>query len=51
EGLAKVYHPYLNKCPSQNILKQAEAEARQQKIGIWGDGKFVNPWNYRQTNK
>lgn len=51
EGLAKVYHPYLNKCPSQNILKQVEAEARQQKIGIWGDGKFVNPWNYRQTNK
>lgn len=31
EGLAKVYHPYLNKCPSQNILQQAETEARQQK--------------------
>jgi endonuclease YncB( thermonuclease family) len=51
EGLAKVYHPYLNKCPSQNILQQAEAEARQQRIGIWGDSKFVNPWNYRQANK
>ena len=51
EGLAKLYHPYLNKCPSQNILQQAEAKARQQRIGIWGDSKFVNPWNYRQANK
>ncbi|MFM6623738.1 MAG: thermonuclease family protein [Dolichospermum sp.] len=51
EGLAKIYHPYLNKCPSQNILQQAEAKARQQRIGIWGDGKFVDPWDYRQANK
>jgi endonuclease YncB( thermonuclease family) len=51
EGLAKVYHPYLNKCPSQNILQQAEAEARQQRIGIWGDRKFVDPWDYRKANQ
>jgi micrococcal nuclease len=51
EGLAKVYHPYLNKCPSQNILQQAEAQARQQRIGIWGDRKFVDPWDYRKANQ
>ncbi|BCL35374.1 thermonuclease family protein [Nostoc sp. MS1] len=47
EGLAKVYRPYLNRCPSKEIVQQAEAKAQQQKLGIWGDPKFVNPWEYR----
>ncbi|WP_066423952.1 thermonuclease family protein [Anabaena sp. 4-3] len=51
EGLAKVYRPYLNKCPSKDLVQQAEALAQQQKIGIWGDAKFVNPWEYRSFNK
>ncbi len=48
EGLAKVYRPYLNKCPSKDLVQQAEAEAQQQKRGIWGDAQFVNPWEYRR---
>ncbi|WP_413173316.1 thermonuclease family protein [Anabaena azotica] len=51
EGLAKVYRPYLSKCPSKDIVQQAEAQAQQQKIGIWSDAKFVDPWNYRKVNK
>ncbi len=51
EGLAKVYRPYLNKCPSKDLVQQAEAEAQQQKRGIWGDAKFVNPWEYRSLSK
>lgn len=51
EGLAKVYRPYLNKCPSKDLVQQAEAEAQQQKRGIWGDAKFVNPWEYRSLGK
>jgi len=51
EGLAKVYRPYLNNCPSKDLVQQAEAEAQQQKRGIWGDAKFVNPWEYRRFNK
>ncbi|BAY08076.1 nuclease [Calothrix sp. NIES-2098] len=51
EGLAKVYRPYLNKCPSKELVQQAEAEAQQQKRGIWGDAKFVNPWEYRSLSK
>ncbi|MBW4613872.1 MAG: thermonuclease family protein [Desmonostoc vinosum HA7617-LM4] len=51
EGLAKVYRPYLNKCPSRDVVQQAEAEARQQRMGVWGDRKFVNPWEYRSVNK
>jgi micrococcal nuclease len=51
EGLAKVYRPYLNKCPSKDVVQQAEAQAKQQRIGIWGDQKFVDPWDYRRENK
>lgn len=51
EGLAKVYKPYLKNCPSANIVQQAEAEAKQGKKGVWGDTKFVDPWDYRRDNK
>ncbi|QLE56770.1 thermonuclease family protein [Nostoc sp. TCL26-01] len=51
EGLAKVYRPYLNKCPSKDLVQQAEAKAQQQKLGIWGDAEFTNPWEYRSFNK
>ncbi|BDI15263.1 hypothetical protein ANSO36C_10650 [Nostoc cf. commune SO-36] len=51
EGLAKVYRPYLNKCPSKDLIQQAEAEAKEQRLGIWSDTKFVNPWEYRTLSK
>ncbi|MEH2349040.1 MAG: thermonuclease family protein [Nostoc sp.] len=51
EGLAKVYRPYLNKCPSKDLVQQAEAEAKQQRLGVWSDTKFVNPWEYRSLSK
>ncbi len=51
EGLAKVYRPYLNKCPSKDLVQQAEAEAKQQRLGVWSDAKFVNPWEYRSLYK
>ncbi|MTJ49406.1 thermonuclease family protein [Dolichospermum sp. UHCC 0259] len=51
EGLAKVYRSYLSKCPSKDIVQQAEAQAQQQKIGVWSDKKFVDPWDYRKANK
>ncbi|GCL36146.1 thermonuclease family protein [Anabaena aphanizomenioides LEGE 00250] len=51
EGLAKVYRPYLTKCPSKDIIQQAEAQAQQQKLGVWNDRKFVDPWEYRKFRK
>ncbi|AUT03304.1 nuclease [Nostoc sp. CENA543] len=51
EGLAKVYRPYLNKCPSKDLVQQAEAQAQQQRIGIWGDTDFTDPWQYRSVSK
>jgi len=51
EGLAKVYRLYLNKCPSRNLVQQAETQAQQQRIGVWGDTKFTNPWEYRSFSQ
>ncbi|WP_353929438.1 thermonuclease family protein [Okeanomitos corallinicola TIOX110] len=51
EGLVKVYRTYLNKCPSKDILQQAETQAKQQKVGVWSDKKFVDPWEYRKLSK
>jgi len=51
EGLAKVYRPYLSKCPSKDIVQQAEAQAKQQRIGVWSDQKFIDPWEYRKAKK
>ncbi|NWF57746.1 MAG: thermonuclease family protein [Fischerella sp.] len=51
EGLALVYRPYLNKCPSKKIIQQAEVQAKQQQRGIWSDSKFTPPWEYRALNR
>lgn len=51
EGLALVYRPYLNKCPSRNIIEQAEVQAKNSKRGVWSDSKFVKPWEYRSLYK
>ncbi|MBW4633998.1 MAG: thermonuclease family protein [Iphinoe sp. HA4291-MV1] len=51
EGLALVYRSYLNKCPSKDIIQQAETEARDSRRGVWSDSKFVKPWEYRSLYK
>jgi endonuclease YncB( thermonuclease family) len=51
EGLALVYRPYLKNCPSAAVVEQAEAEAKQQRRGVWSDAKFVQPWEYRSSKR
>ncbi|MBD2664188.1 nuclease (SNase domain protein) [Richelia sinica FACHB-800] len=51
EGLAKVYRPYLRKCPSKDIVEAAETQAQKRKIGIWSDPQFIDPWQYRKLSK
>jgi len=48
EGLAIVYRPYINNCPSRQLIEAAEASAKKQKRGLWGDSKFVPPWDFRK---
>ncbi|MBV9385318.1 MAG: thermonuclease family protein [Chroococcidiopsidaceae cyanobacterium CP_BM_ER_R8_30] len=51
EGLAVVYTQFIKNCPDASPVKQAEAEAKQQKVGIWGDRRFVTPSEWRRQNK
>jgi micrococcal nuclease len=51
EGLAMVYRPYLKNCPSADIVQSAEAKAKKNRRGIWGDTKFLPAWEFRRSNK
>ena len=51
DGLAMVYQAYLKNCPSAAVVQQAEAEAKKSRRGVWGDSKFVEPWDYRRISK
>lgn len=48
EGLALVYRPYLKNCPSATTIEQAEASAKSQRLGVWSDSRFIEPWQYRK---
>lgn len=51
EGLVIVYRQYIKNCPSAAVVEQAEAEAKKSKRGVWGDSKFVEPWEWRSKSK
>lgn len=51
EGLAVVYTQYIKNCPDATSVKQAEAEAKQQQVGVWGDRQFITPSKWRQQNQ
>jgi micrococcal nuclease len=48
EGLVMVYRPYLKNCPSASAIEQAEADAKKNRRGVWGDSKFVPAWEFRK---
>lgn len=49
-GQAYVYHQYLNNCPNATALKQAEAIAQQQRVGVWS-ANYQKPWDYRRSKR
>ena len=51
EGLVQVYKPYLKNCPSASVVQQAEADAKQRSVGVWGDKKYVSAWEWRSSKK
>lgn len=49
EGLAVVYREYLNGCPSnRNQYLQAEQQAKQQRLGLWGQRRVCLPKDFRR---
>ena len=51
EGLAMVYRKYIKNCPSAALVEQAESQAKQQQLNIWGDSQFTPPWEWRHNRK
>jgi len=51
EGLAVVYQQYIRNCYSAAAVEQAEAQAKRQRAGVWGDSRFVTPSEWRHRNK
>ncbi len=51
EGLAMVYRQYIKNCASASIVEQAETEAKQQRLNIWGDSQFTAPWDWRSQKR
>jgi endonuclease YncB( thermonuclease family)/ABC-type phosphate/phosphonate transport system substrate-binding protein len=51
EGLAMVYRKYIKNCPSAAVVEQAESQAKQQQLNIWGDSQFTPPWEWRRNKK
>ncbi|WP_199336843.1 thermonuclease family protein [Oscillatoria sp. FACHB-1407] len=49
EGLVAVYRDYLSGCPdTDDLYLQAEAQARQQRRGLWSEANPVMPWDFRR---
>ncbi|WP_299490773.1 thermonuclease family protein [Acaryochloris sp. IP29b_bin.137] len=46
-GMAYVYHKYLSDCPSADIVRLAEQQAKQKKVGVWL-GNHQTPWAFRK---
>jgi endonuclease YncB( thermonuclease family) len=49
-GLAWVYPKYCNRSECVR-WKAVEREAREEKMGLWEDGKAVAPWEWRKGKK
>jgi endonuclease YncB( thermonuclease family) len=46
-GMAYVYPQYVDTCPNADSMRNAEAIARWQKVGVWS-GNFQRPWDWRR---
>jgi micrococcal nuclease len=50
EGQAVVYPQHLNNCAAtKNQYLQAQATAKQQRLGFWNQAKPVMPWDFRRS--
>lgn len=50
-GLAFHYAKYSDSCPNQTAIINAEAIAKQNRAGVWGDPNSVPPWDFRRQQR
>ncbi len=52
EGQAVVYRQYLSGCTAtKDQYLQAEAQAKQKRLGYWNQKSPVMPWDYRRSQR
>jgi endonuclease YncB( thermonuclease family) len=51
EGMAWVYTQYCTRADVCDRLRELEREAREKKVGLWADGKAVEPWVWRRKGR
>jgi micrococcal nuclease len=52
EGQAVVYPQHLNNCAAtKDQYLQAEATAKQQRLGFWNQAQPVMPWDFRRSQR
>lgn len=48
EGYAYHYAQYSDNCPNGGAIAQAEAIAREERLGVWVNPGAMKPWDYRR---
>lgn len=52
EGFAVVYRQYLDECAAtKDQYLQAEAQAKQKRLGFWNQKSPLMPWDYRRSQR
>lgn len=51
DGMAYVYHQYVNSCPNAEPMKMAERTAKESAQGVWTSPVSQKPWEYRQRSR
>lgn len=51
KGLARVFPQYVSRCPNASVLTRVEKEARDRRLGVWGDVNSVAPWEFRKLQR
>jgi endonuclease YncB( thermonuclease family) len=50
-GLAYEYRPFSGKFPNKLQIRNAEAIAQRNKVGVWDGGDYRMPWDFRRSNR
>jgi len=47
-GMAYEYRQFSKKCPNKLQIRNAEAIAQRNKVGVWNGGNHQFPWDFRR---
>jgi len=48
-GLAYEFRRFSGNCPNRQKLRDAEAIAQRNRVGVWDGGNYQKPWDFRRN--